>query len=105
MRTKTLTTKFPLVLAVLAVTVFAANLLAYNEEDPIEPPPIGCVVSVFGPVVVETPDVGGLVIDAKDAVEPQTTVLLINDELETLSDGTAIITTVPSYGTCVLPAE
>ena len=70
------------ILAAVVAIAFGGVILADDYEDPVAPPgPFGGAPTVaFGDSKIEPKDVGGLAIDAKEALEPQVTVMLIVED-------------------------
>ncbi|NLW49357.1 MAG: hypothetical protein GXY85_00755 [Candidatus Brocadiaceae bacterium] len=66
-----------LVLALTVVVVLAPPALAEDFEDPMFPLSLTPPVAVFGSVEAEPRGVGGAWIDAREAIEPQMSVLLM----------------------------
>jgi hypothetical protein len=88
--------KHAVVLGFLAVVVAATVALAQSEE-PIHPHSVGEVLCAFGGVEVQPEDVGGLSIDAKDSIEPQTTALLVTTDVNTSPGQTVVVQTSPVF--------
>jgi mevalonate pyrophosphate decarboxylase len=82
--------KAVLALACLAALALGGALLADDAEEPIYPHSIGGALSVFGGLEVQPRDVGGSLIDAKETIEPQVTVLLVTSDVSA-SPGMAIV--------------
>ncbi|MCK4375851.1 MAG: hypothetical protein KAX19_10995 [Candidatus Brocadiae bacterium] len=83
----------------LVVAVLASTLRADDFEDPIDPGPSGgsgCI-TVFADVEVEPEHAGGLAIDAKEAIEPQTTVMLMMSDVSTSPGQTVVVHTFPVF--------
>ncbi len=80
------------VLPVICVAAFASGsaLVADDYEDPIKPNSVGRTPAAFGGIEVQPGDVGGSLIDAKDAVEPQVTAMLMSGDVS-LSPGMAVV--------------
>jgi hypothetical protein len=66
-------------LALVCAAALAAGraILADDYEDPIMPDGLGMPVAAIGDVEVAPVDVGGAWIDAREAIEPQLSVLLM----------------------------
>ena len=78
-----------LALTCAAALAVGGALLADDFEDPILPSSIGAPVAGFGDVEVEPTDVGGDWIDAREAIEPQMSVLLMTGAVN-VSPGMAV---------------
>ncbi len=93
----TLRKKIPLTLAVIAVLFSAGVILADDDEDPVTPTSTPPGDSAFGSLLVSASDVWGLTIDAKEAVEPQTTALLAMGDLNGCSSGAVVVSSQPAF--------
>jgi len=85
--------KASVILAAVVAMAFGGAILADDFEDPVAPPgrSSGESTVAFGDSEIEPQDVGGLAIDAKEALEPQVTVmLLIGDSGATPGETTAV---------------
>lgn len=84
-----------LVAIFVAVTCVGGRGFAEDYEDPIDPePPIGNWLT-FGGLTVETEDLSVPAIDARAALAPQLTALLIMGELGDGEGETASVSTSP----------
>ena len=90
--------RIPLTLVVVMALLVGGRLVAEDFEDPLPPPSPYTGYSAFGALVVDTPCLAGLSIDAKEAIEPQTTALLAADELDGSSSGAVVACARPTYG-------
>jgi len=93
-----------LVLACMAVVAIGGALRADDFEDPIMPDSLGMPVSIFGDVEVEPDGVGGAWIDAREALEPVMSVLLMTGAVNT-SPGMAVKVDVSPVFECQAPEE
>ena len=70
-----------LALACVVTLAVTGAVLADDYEDPIFPESLVQPVAAFGDVEVDPKDVGGEWIDAREAVEPLMTVMLMTGEI------------------------
>ena len=90
---------FSVLLALAVLIPASGTLLADDYELPYIPTAVGGTDTAvdFGDTYVETPDIIGSRIDAKDVVEPQLTALLIMGEIDTSPSETVIVSTQPTF--------
>lgn len=89
--------KITVALATAMIVLLAGVILADDYEDPLEPTPMGMPSVGFGGLTVETPDVTGFDIDAREAIEPQLTAWLIMGEVDDSPSGTVVVTMQPTF--------
>ena len=82
---------------VAAGFVLVGNLHANDVEDPLAPPGTITTYSQMGSLVLDTPDVGGLAIDAREAVADQVTAQMVNSLYDPSDSGTLNVINLPAY--------
>jgi len=89
--------KTVVVLACAAALAVGGALLADDYEDPINPHSPGDPIVAFGGVEVHPTDVGGALIDAKETIEPQMSVLLMTGTVNASPGMTVEVQTSPVF--------
>jgi hypothetical protein len=85
------------VLACLAVMGLWSSLRADDYEDPANATIPGDTVSAFGGLEVQPADVGGSLVDVKEAIEPQMTALLVTSDVNASPGMTVVVQTSPLF--------
>lgn len=84
-------------LVVASAFVFVGGLGATDVEDPVEPPSSFSGDSQMGSLVLVTDDVGGLAIDAREAVEDQVTAQMVTSLYDPAESGSLTVINQPAY--------
>lgn len=85
------------VLACLGFVVLGTSLLADDDEDPLSLTTPGDGISAFGGLEVQPADVGGSLVNVKEALEPQMTALLVTSNVNASPGMTVVVQTSPIF--------
>jgi hypothetical protein len=90
---------FPLLVAAAGAVLLAGVFASAEEwEDPCWPTPTGSMVTLpLADNLVDAYDVGGSAIDAKEALEPQLTVLMLTTDVSLSPGQTLGVQTSPTF--------
>ena len=78
-----------------ALVTFGAAAWAEDNEKPLPSAATTIPTTVFGDTTIQTNDIIGSAIDAKDAIDPVVTVLLTLGDMDTSSNGAVVLTVQP----------
>ena len=82
---------------VASAFLFVGNLGATDLEEPLEPPSTFSTDSQMGSLVLVPADIGGLAIDAREAVADQVTAQMVTSLYDPSDSGTLTVSLQPAY--------
>lgn len=87
--------RLPVAAVAILVLLMGTVLRADDHEGPIIPDGASSGQPEFGEIVVDSTDLGGSSVDAKEALEPQLTALLAAGEVDGSASDSLYVTTQP----------